>query len=281
MKPNLLVSFSGGRTSGYMTKMILDKLWRKYHIQVVFANTGQEHEKTLEFVHNCDRYFGFNTTWVEAVVHLGIRKQPTHKLVSFETASRDGEPFRAVIEKYGVPNRAFPHCSGNLKRKVIEGFIKSIGWKRGYSTAIGIRTDESRRVVARATRDHIVYPLIDWFPADKVEVNDWWEDQEFNLELSGEHQGNCTWCWKKSFGKHARNLLENPQFYDFPLRMEAEYGWNGPPENKTHPRVFFRGNRSTLNVTELARTTRPWSPATGSEDQDSGCSESCEIYPTR
>ena len=33
-----------------------------------FANTGQEHEKTLDFIHNCDTHFNFNTVWIEAVI---------------------------------------------------------------------------------------------------------------------------------------------------------------------------------------------------------------------
>ena len=68
MKEQLCISFSGGRTSAYMTKIILDNWSEKYDIQVIFANTGLEHEKTLEFVNNCDKNMGFNTKWVECVV---------------------------------------------------------------------------------------------------------------------------------------------------------------------------------------------------------------------
>jgi hypothetical protein len=34
---------------------------------VVFANTGQEREETLEFVKQCDDHFGFGTVWIEGV----------------------------------------------------------------------------------------------------------------------------------------------------------------------------------------------------------------------
>ena len=67
-----------------------------------FANTGQEHEKTLEFINNCDMHFGFNTVWIEAVTHPNKKKASTAKVVNFETASRKGEPF-GVISKYGIP----------------------------------------------------------------------------------------------------------------------------------------------------------------------------------
>lgn len=62
MKKKLVISFSGGRTSAYMTKMLLDSLDRSiYDIAVVFANTGKEREETLDFVHECDIRFGFDT----------------------------------------------------------------------------------------------------------------------------------------------------------------------------------------------------------------------------
>jgi len=64
----LLISFSGGETSAYMTHWAL-KNWRERYpeILVVFSNTGQENEETLVFVRDCDNYFGFETVWVEAM----------------------------------------------------------------------------------------------------------------------------------------------------------------------------------------------------------------------
>ena len=50
----LVISFSGGRTSAYMTHLLLQQrdLWKD--VIVLFANTGQEDERTLDFVNNCD-----------------------------------------------------------------------------------------------------------------------------------------------------------------------------------------------------------------------------------
>ena len=48
------------------------KKWKE--VLVLFANTGQEHEKTLEFINNCDQQFGFNTVWLEAVTHKDQKK---------------------------------------------------------------------------------------------------------------------------------------------------------------------------------------------------------------
>ena len=56
----LVISFRGGRTSGYLTKKLLEEKHKWKDVVVIFANTGQEHEKTLDFINNCDKYFAFN-----------------------------------------------------------------------------------------------------------------------------------------------------------------------------------------------------------------------------
>lgn len=56
----LLISFSGGETSAYMTYSLLEQFKDWYDIQVVFANTGEENEATLDFVNRCDKELGFN-----------------------------------------------------------------------------------------------------------------------------------------------------------------------------------------------------------------------------
>jgi len=280
-KPRLLVSFSGGRTSGYMTKRIIDNWADDYAIVVVFANTGFENEATLEFVNNCDLWFGFNTVWIEAVVYPGVRKSNGFKRVTFESASRQGEPFEATVAKYGIPNAAFPQCTRDLKLYPIENYARAIGWAAGsYETAIGIRTDELRRV-RDGGRRRICYPLVDTWPSDKVDVLTWWEEQPFDLQLL-EHQGNCKTCWKKSFAKLVRLYKEDPRQFDFFSRLEATYGTVGPEFEKyddSKPRVFLRGNQSVTRIAEMAQQTPMLMPLM-SPDVDGGCSESCELYAT-
>lgn len=275
----LLVSFSGGQTSGYMSKVIKDVYESQYdEVIYVFANTGEEDERCLRFVDRCDREFGLGVVWVEAVVHHGERKSTTHKRVNFDSASREGDPYEAHIQKYGIPNMKFPHCTRELKLNPIHSYAASIGWS-DYETAIGIRTDESRRVAKSATKDKIVYPLLDWFPSDKQDVNSFWEDQSFSLGML-EHEGNCRWCWKKSDSKLMRLLSEQPDSFDFPARMELTYPRVGAEFFKdpaARNRTFFRGNRSVADLRRLhaeigSRVIHITS------DGDAGCSESCELY---
>ena len=276
LKDKFQISFSGGRTSAYMTKMLLDNYSDKYEFIVTFANTGMEHEKTLEFISNCDKHFGFNTVWLEADVQQGVRKGTKHKIVTFETASRNGEPFHDVINKYGIPNPAYPHCTRELKLSVMQSYLRSLGINhRHIKTAIGIREDEQRRVSKTQEVMNIVYPLIDDFPIDKQGVLDWWEDQTFDLGIE-EWDGNCRGCFKKSFKKIFKQLDTDSTTLDFHINMESMYPQVGNKPNNVD-RVFFRGQTSAKTLYSMWKDNEDRTPV---HHLDGGCSESCEVYLT-
>ena len=53
-----VVSFSGGRTSAYMLRQVLDNNDDLSDLVVTFAITGREHPATLEFVRECGERWG-------------------------------------------------------------------------------------------------------------------------------------------------------------------------------------------------------------------------------
>tara|TARA_R110000851_G_scaffold97246_1_gene210819 strand:- start:87 stop:953 length:867 start_codon:yes stop_codon:yes gene_type:complete len=282
-KPKLFISFSGGETSAMMTDFIHKTRGHIYDILVMVANTGQENNETLDFIKQCDDHFGWNVVWVEAVVQHGSRVGSLHRVVNYETARRidnntGGTMFEEVIDKYGIPNVKYQHCTRELKLNPMRSYLRSIGWTKGsYETAIGIRADETRRISKKQTSERIVYPFIDWTTRTKEDVNDFWNRQPFRLNLK-DYEGNCRWCWKKSITKHVKLINDKPDTYDFPERMEREKGLKGHNVDGTH-RVFFRGNQSTNDLRNLAKIAEvndePERP-----DEVNGCSESCELYPT-
>lgn len=198
-KTNLLISFSGGRTSAFMTQWLLENKKDKYNMKVIFSNTGREHEQTLDFIDKCDKFFGFNLIWIEPVVThkagIGIRS----RIVDYNTAKRNGEPFEDIIKKYSIPNRTSPFCSEYMKRNAIRSFVKTeLKWKlKDYQVAIGIRADEFDRISSNFKRDRIIYPLIHWVKTNRSDVNKYWLNMPFDLELKS-YEGNCKTCWKKS-----------------------------------------------------------------------------------
>jgi len=253
-----------------MTWLLLRKYraWYK-DIVVVFANTGQESDETLDFVHDCDRWLGFGTVWVEAVIHPEKGEGTTHRVVTFETAASDGSPYESMIQKFGIPNAKFPHCTRELKERPITSYIRSLGWKpRMYDVAIGIRADEAER--ENKERPELMYPLLNWEPTTKDDIMRFWESQPFRLRLAG-YRGNCIWCWKKSNRKLLQIMQETPDVFQFPARMEQQYGLVGPEFAKQtvpgYRRVFFRGNKSVADLQMLQ----------SEDDTHDGCQESCEV----
>lgn len=283
MSKRLLVSFSGGRTSAFMTHWILENWKGEWDdIRVVFANTGQERDETLRFVAQCDEYFGMNLVWVEADVSPGFGNGTTHRVVDYATASRDGRPFEDMCAKYGIPNVSRPICTRELKLRPITSYLRSEGWTPGgYHTAIGIRRDEMDRVSAHMVRDKLIYPVCEDVPMSKEGINEWWRHRPFNLRLR-EQEGNCSWCWKKSKRKLLTLAKDSPELFEFPARMEREYGLSGLGATPK-ARKFFRGHQGALDVLETSRA--PFIPFEDTlrdfdEDMDAagGCSESCEMH---
>jgi len=274
MKPRLRVSFSGGRTSAFMSIWLKQRMAEHYDMHFVFANTGWEHPDTLRFVHEVDQRYNLNVAWVEAVPRRELGKSSGHRVMSYETASRNGEPFEAVVAAYGLPNQTFGHCTRELKLNPINDYFASIGWA-GTATAIGIRADEMRRISKRADAAKIIYPLVDMTPTTKDDVLAFFEGFDWDLQIP-EHQGNCIGCFKKSDRKLLTLYRENPANFDFPVRLDQLYR-NVGPNNVPGPRRMYRGHRSARDlVAEFAASDQNYRPPV----HDGGCSESCEIYET-
>jgi len=139
-----VISFSGGRTSGFMLRMILNAFGGSIPSgsHVCFANTGKEHEATLEFVRDISERWGVDIVWVERM----FRQDPSFRIVDFTSASRNGEPFADLIKKKNyLPNPIARFCTEELKVRAIAAYLKSIG-VQSATMAIGLRADEPRRV---------------------------------------------------------------------------------------------------------------------------------------
>lgn len=285
MKP-LVVSFSAGETSARMAHLLNEKYKGKRDIINVFANTGKELEETLLFAAKVDEYFKLNTVWLESVQYHGQRNTAGFNIVDFDSASRNGEPFEDMIVKHGIPNKAYPHCTRELKTNPINNYLKSLGLD-DYEMAIGIRYDEPKRL---KDKPNIIYPMAKEFRHTKGMVNDFWRQQNFRLNIKG-YQGNCDLCWKKSKRKHLTLLLENPSIADWWNEMEIKYGYHIPPTQALHritPITFFRQHESVQELLEDSKM--PFEKATDDRtlydvmfsmpelDFTDGCEESCEAF---
>ena len=189
-----LISFSGGRTSGYMLWRILQAHGGTLpdDVVVTFANTGKEMPQTLDFVRECGERWGVHIEWLEYQADDSPQNRWT--AVTYDNASRNGEPFAALIEtKQYLPNPVARLCTVNLKLKPMEGFARHLGWD-DYTNVIGLRADEPSRV-ARMRGTHAVPLAVAGIT--KPDVLAFWKEQDFDLAIAP-GQGNCDLCFLKS-----------------------------------------------------------------------------------
>jgi 3'-phosphoadenosine 5'-phosphosulfate sulfotransferase (PAPS reductase)/FAD synthetase len=221
IEPPFYVSFSGGRTSGYMLRMILDA-WDGAMPEgghVLFANTGREHPATLEFVHEIETRW-CPITWIEYRIDLPYAE------VNHETASTSGEPFAALIAKRKyLPNPVARFCTSDLKVKPMSAWMKQR--HNEFTTVIGLRYDEANRVArlrADATRD-IEMPLAD-AKATRETVMAYWRDSAFDLNLPHGDQafGNCDLCFLKSRAATERVMEHSPNSASWWIEQEKLIG---------------------------------------------------------
>lgn len=282
IKEPLVVSFSFGQSSAFMCDFLIQNYSDVFDLHFVFANTGREHEETLIFGDRCDREFGLNVVWLEGVTSdvqgVGMR----HKVVNFETAARNGEPFEQFISVEGIPNVSRQKCSDYLKTQTIRHWMRENGLaKRGWSakTAIGMRSDEPLRAdptKAAAKRYNLVYPLAHWGAFDKSDVNDFWDAMPFKLNIPP-HYGNCLTCFKKSDAKLFLIAQEHPDWFDWNDDMERLHG-----HVKAETRhQWWRGKRSTAQLLADAsgrdRQDLIYMTKTNPDSGD-GCASSCEPF---
>ena len=218
------ISFSGGRTSGYMLYKILEahNMSLPNDAIVCFANTGKECEETLEFVRDCEINWGVEIHWLEYVYAPETSKR--FKKVNFETASRNGEPFAASIDQNGkpyLPNPVARICTTNLKIRVIDKYLKSLGREHNErSDWVGIRADEQRRA-AKIERHRT--PLVTAGVTKEI-VGDFWRSQSFDLKLPNYNgvtmHGNCDLCFLKPANQVYTLIQEKPERAIWWMNME-------------------------------------------------------------
>ena len=201
-----LISFSGGRTSAYMLWHILEAHGGTLpdDVRVCFANTGKEREETLRFVHDCATHWNVRVRWLEwQRRERGDAWEDGFTEVGYNSASRDGEPFAALIaHRKFLPNAVTRYCTQQLKIRTMEMFMRAQGYER-WNNAVGLRADEMHRVQRQHRRNEIgtdrmfaVMPLADAGVTNRV-VRAFWAEQSFDLGLLP-FEGNCDACFLKA-----------------------------------------------------------------------------------
>jgi len=223
------ISFSGGRTSAYMLWRVLQSNGGKLPEQAVvcFANTGKEDEATLRFVQDCSEQWNVPIKWIE--YDDAEETKNRFKIVNYEGASRDGEPFEALIKARNyLPNPVARFCTVELKVRAIHRYLKYIGWTE-WDSMLGIRSDEPRRLAKIGNQDYGKHeekcaPL-GQVGITKEDVGAFWRAQPFDLGLPNMNgvtmHGNCDLCFLKGGAQVLSLIAEKPERAIWWAKMEA------------------------------------------------------------
>ncbi len=209
---NIQIAFSGGRTSGFMLHQILEANGGlPDRVIVTFQNTGREMSEALDFVAEVGRRWDVDVIWLEYRA-----EEPFFETVNHNSASRNGEPFSALIQKRGyLPNQQARFCTIELKIRTAKRYLMSLGWEH-WINCVGFRADEPSRVMKPPPKDRwtVWTPLFD-AGVTKRHVADFWKRQPFDLRLPNHNGkcwlGNCDGCFLKSEANIAAFTREYPE----------------------------------------------------------------------
>jgi len=200
-----VVEFSGGRTSAYMLRRILDEGLRP-DVYVLFADTGKERQETYRFV--LDVAF----TW----------------RVEIHWVCRPGYFDQLITDRRCLPNPAQRWCTQELKIRPMAEFMRARGFAN-WTMCVGLRADEPRRIAKAREREasnkdpwDIALPLAD-AGATVADVAAFWRAQPFDLELRP-HEGNCDLCFLKHPRKRAAIARDRPDLWQWWIDQERRMG---------------------------------------------------------
>lgn len=221
-----VISFSGGRTSAYMLRRILDEGLQP-DVHILYANTGKERIETLDFVHEIETRWDVPVWWVERQPYRG--RVPIHdryRVVNYAMANRVGEPFQSLIEQRGyLPYPRLRMCTTELKIRVMKHWMLARHYTH-WDMIIGLRHDEPRRVANQRRQNENnkerwmrEMPLAD-AGITLADIDAFWAAQPFQLQLAP-HEGNCDLCFLKAPWKKQQIAQARPDLLQWWVDREA------------------------------------------------------------
>jgi 3'-phosphoadenosine 5'-phosphosulfate sulfotransferase (PAPS reductase)/FAD synthetase len=202
-----VISFSGGRTSGYMLWRCLEAGFSdETDVHVLFADTGKERDETYRFVDDCEHTWG-------VVIHRVFRP---------------GYFTQLITDRRVLPNPVMRFCTQELKIRPMRDWMLARGYDH-WTNVVGIRADEPRRVAkmraaaeTRSERWDVDLPLAD-AGVMLADITAFWRAQPFDLQLQP-HEGNCDLCFLKGRDKVVNIVRDRPDLARWWAEQEARIG---------------------------------------------------------
>lgn len=227
-----VISFSGGRTSGYMLRRVLDAGLRP-DVHVLFADTGKERQETYAFVRACASRWCVEIVWIE----------------------RPGHFTQLITDKKFLPNPVTRFCTQELKIRPMRQWMLAKGYAH-WTNIVGIRADEPRRVARmkesaekRVERWDIDMPLAE-AGVTTDDVMAFWARQPFDLQLRPD-EGNCDLCFLKGYDKVKNIIRDRPDLAVWWAEQERRIGGTFRNDRPSYSAMLSQGDLF-MDATALA-----------------------------
>lgn len=276
---NHVVSFSGGRTSAYLVHLMEQRRKAGESVHYIFMDTGCEHPMTYRFVREVVKFWDIPLTVLQVAINPELGQANGYTVwepKDIQTRMPVLKPFMDMVKKYGTPYVGGAFCTDRLKLVPFTKYCEDTFGRGNYTTWIGIRADEPRRLKAK---DGIRY-LAELSDFEKSDILDWWQEQPFDLQIP-EHLGNCVFCIKKStqkLGLACRD--ESGGRLVFNEVITGKHVRDG--HRSTSKEVMYRGHLSLDGIAKMYESgdyQELYQEMVAAKRFDTGsCSESCEIF---
>ena len=260
------LNISGGRSSGYMLRNILDAHNGALppNTTAIFCNTGREMPETLDFMNKIQMLWNVPIVWLE--YHLQDERPKHHyRIVNHNSASRDGEPFEAMLQAKGMlPNVKMRFCTSELKVRTVERYVRRhLGLNPKHSISVlGIRYDEPRRwEPALMGVCNSEFPMVHAKVQKADVLNYWYGKSPFNLTIDSMF-GNCDLCFMKGKKRKLTILRQRPDLADWWIKQEQKI----PRKREIDAMAKFVKGGTVQQLLEQAKQPQFWDP----EDDDIG-----------
>lgn len=235
-RKHIVCAVSGGRSSA-VAAILVNKFRKRYKYRsrhFVFANTGMEHPKTIEFLKQLEPLLG--GTIIKLEFDFDDNGYFAKVIDNWSDLSMDATPFRRAIEyenrshNRGLPHVAQPYCSSRMKKNIIRMWAKQHLGTVKYAQCIGYRAEDMPKRISWAEMNELgnayIFPLLTHYkkPVGLKWLDAYWRKMPFRLEIPS-FLGNCMLCWKKS-DKNLVEVLKSGEanhFIDFWHQSEIQF----------------------------------------------------------
>lgn len=174
----IVASFSGGRTSGHLVRLLQEVKKSGKEVIYLFMDTGAEHPETYKFIKQLVKEWGIKLICLRVVINPEMGKGNSYREIDINDIGPDLQPWRDMVAKYGLPYVGGAFCTRVMKAEVFERYCKDNFDE--WESWLGMRIDEQVRIWGKG-----VFQVLKKMRMEDAEMNSLYADLSKIKHLDG------------------------------------------------------------------------------------------------